>query len=67
MVYMWNLRKKKIQISLSTKVENRLTLTKGEGGGDKMGDQDGRVHTTVYKRQLVRTCCGAQRTVFSAL
>lgn len=27
-----------------------------------MGDQDGRVHTTMYKRQLVRTCCGAQGT-----
>ena len=36
-------------LNLLTKVEKRLRLTKGEGGGDRLGDRDGRVHTTIYK------------------
>ena len=32
-----------IQVNLLTKVDKRLRLTKGEGGGDKLGDRDGHV------------------------
>ena len=54
-VYMRNLKKRCLQMSLFTKqrltdVENRLKVTKGERcGGERLGVRDWHVHTAIFK------------------
>ena len=52
--YMWNLKKWYQWTYLQsrnrvTDVENKLTVTKGERGGDKLGEWDWHIYTTIYK------------------
>ena len=53
--YMWNLKKKGYKLTYLqnrnkvTNVENKLMVTTGKRGGDKLGDWHWHIHTTIYK------------------